>query len=566
MHLNRINPVMIQLIFLILIVTTISVYTISKETENTVKGSIQDKLISNANITASNIKLDSFNRIRPGGENTSYFLEIRDFLHRTEISDPRISSVYTMRKNGTNVEFVVDADYGYNNNSPNVGYIYDVKQVYKENEPEIIRGFLNPIADQDFATDQWGTTMSGFAPIRGSNGTVVGIVGVDMDSSKIIAELNRLNIILYSLGSLAILSSIIGIILIERRREKAELVIQESEMRLRFALESLEAAEWDLNLKDGTIVRSASYDRLFGYESNLPDWTYPILLDSIIPSDQTQIIKAFQSIQDNKERFAMECRILRKDGIIRWLRISGQPHFDREGNADRVVGLCFDITEQKLMEEEILSSLKEKEILLHEIHHRVKNNMQIISSLISMQIRTIPDESVRILLMESQSRIRSIAIVYEYLHQFKDLALIESGPFIRGLYSSLADLYSIQQSRISINIKDMSAGLSLMDAVPCSLIIRELMSNSIKHAFPGDMRGKICISMRFHPETKEYTLMYHDNGVGIPVGLDLKRVNSIGMQLIFGLTKQLGGTIQIESKDGFSIKISFPSTYQEKNP
>jgi PAS domain S-box-containing protein len=691
MLLNRLSPVMIRIIVLIIIITSVFVYSISKETEHALKESIQDKLISLANITASRIDGDSFSRIQSGDENTSSFLEIRDFLQRTKVSAKNATSIYTMRKNGADVEFVVDADYGYIPDTPNIGQIYEVEQIYNKAEPEIIKGFLIPTADEDFTTDQWGTTLSGFSPIRDSNGSVVGIVGIDMNSSDVITELNKLNIVLYFFGFLAVLSSIIGVILIEGRqaesdlllkeserqyrylfdnagdvifilsvgsdhpgeilaanqlayevygfqsdelvgmnisqltasendilvnewisrifqgenihaenshikkngtvfpvdisaslinagreiyildiirditeRKRSDLIIEENEQRLRFALESIEAAEWDLNLKERTIFRSSHYDQLFGYDSDAPEWTYGIFLEHIFSDDRKKVEETIQSSIDTRQKFAIDCRILQRDRTIRWLRISGHPRPDQNGNPDRMVGLCFDITGQKEMEDEIRQSLREKEILLHEIHHRVKNNLQIISSLISMKMRTIPDESVRMQFRETQSRIYLIALVYEHLYKSGNLEMIEYGPFLKRLCSSLYELYSIHHERIIVTIDDGGTQISLKEAVPCTLIIRELLSNSIQHAFPGDQSGEIHISVRIDPVKDEYSVLYQDNGIGLPKDLDLQRVKSIGMQLILGLTKQLGGTIQIECRNGFYAAISFPVIQRNK--
>ncbi|HWQ66573.1 MAG TPA: PAS domain S-box protein [Methanospirillum sp.] len=688
---NHVSRVMIQLILLIIVITLLSLYSISTEAESAIKVSIQDKLISIANITAAHINGDTFSQIHSGDETTPLFIELRNYLQRTKFSANNINSIYTMRRNGSNVEFVVDADYGNNSDTPGIGVIYQVEEVYKNAEPEIIKGFQMPVADEEFTTDKWGTTLSGFSPIKDLNGNVVGMVGIDMDSSDVIAELNKLNLFLYFLGSLIILSSIVGIIFIEGRKEETDRVIrenvekyqylfenagdsifileagsedegkildanqaasathgypkedligmnisqitvsgegthvhdqisrillgerihteelhysrdrsvfpveisaglvdtgretyifeivrditerkkteeriEESEKRLRFALESIGASEWELNRYDGTVVRSSHHDSLFGYEPNLPEWTYAIFLSHVFPDDRQRIDETIQSSLDKGQKFSDECRILKDDGVVSWIRVSGQPLPGTRGNHERVVGLSYDITEQKQMEADIRQSLQEKETLLHEIHHRVKNNMQIISSLISMQMRTIPDESIRMLLSESQSRIRSIALVYENLHQSGDLNLIELGPVIKGLSSSLYGLYSMSQSRIPITIDDASFGISLIEAVPCSLIIRELLSNSILHAFPGERTGNINISVRFDQITDTYCVIYQDNGVGVPEDIDLRRVSSIGMQLIFGLTSQLKGTIQIEGREGLYAVISFPSARRNK--
>ena len=213
------------LIILFLLITIATVYSDSTETQKALKGAVQNKLVAVAGTMASQIDGDTFARMQPGDEDTKAFIHIRDQLRSVKLAVTDVRYIYTMRKTGDGIAFVVDADYGYEPDAPPIG------EGYPAAEPEMYAGFAAPAADRDFTTDQWGTVLSGFAPIRDRAGNVVGIVGVDMDSSVVVAELDYLNLILYLVGIAAMISVAAGIIVIERRRAITERKVEESERK-----------------------------------------------------------------------------------------------------------------------------------------------------------------------------------------------------------------------------------------------------------------------------------------------------------------------------------------------
>jgi hypothetical protein len=239
------RTVSILLILLIFIITSVTVYSVSMETRTALKTSVQDKLITLAGITASEIDGDSFAQLQAGDETTADFIRIRDQLHRVKGASPDVNFIYTMRKNGNLVEFVVDGDYGYTRDAAIIG------ERYPEAQPELLAGFFAPSADKEFNTDQWGTVLSGYSPIRDRTGSIVGIVGVDMDSSVVMAKLDRINLILYLVGLIAMFFIGLGIIVVERRRVLDERNLEESEKKYRLLFESAE----DCKLKEQTRVR-----------------------------------------------------------------------------------------------------------------------------------------------------------------------------------------------------------------------------------------------------------------------------------------------------------------------
>ncbi|HTY51840.1 MAG TPA: PAS domain S-box protein [Methanomicrobiales archaeon] len=253
----------------------------------------------------------------------------------------------------------------------------------------------------------------------------------------------------------------------------------------------------------------------------------------------------------------IEYRSIRKDGSIIQVQAYGSLMAFRGRPA--IYGTIIDVTDRKRMADQISDSLKEKEVLLREIHHRVKNNMQVISSLLSVQSQNIRDENVRGLFRESQNRIRSIALVHELLYRSDNLDQIEYGAYLKKMFIPLFESYSVDQRKVTIAIEAPKVMITIDKAVPCSLIVNELISNSLKHAFPGDRRGSIRITFGLDAQKGEYALDYADDGVGLPAGLDIRTLNSLGMKLINGLTRQLGGTLEHVAGHGAHFRITFPA-------
>ncbi len=223
------------------------------------------------------------------------------------------------------------------------------------------------------------------------------------------------------------------------------------------------------------------------------------------------------------------------------------------------ISFTLDVTERKKMTVLIEESLAEKEILLKEIHHRVKNNMQVISSLLFLQSQMAKDESVRMLFKESQNRIRSISLVHEQLYQSHNLSTIEYGTYLKKMFIPLFESFKVDVRKVTMNIEVPTVMISIDKAVPCSLIVNELLSNSLKHAFPEGKSGKIVINFTFNPDSGMYLLDYRDNGIGFPQDMDIKKTGTLGMSLLFGLTRQLSGTISRVEGEGVHFMISFPS-------
>ena len=214
-------------------------------------------------------------------------------------------------------------------------------------------------------------------------------------------------------------------------------------------------------------------------------------------------------------------------------------------------------TERQQAEKQIKASLKEKEVLLKEIHHRVKNNLQIISSLLKLQSRSTDNIQTLAMFKESQGRIRSMALIHEKLYQSKDLSRVNFAEYIASLSANLFRSYEIDISAIKPVMNIENIYLEIDVAVPCGLIINELVSNSLKYAFPSGSSGEIKIEL-YSVDQRNLTLIVADNGVGISRNLDWQDLKTLGLQLVNNLVEQLGGIVNIDSTSGTEFRIVFP--------
>jgi PAS domain S-box-containing protein len=240
-----------------------------------------------------------------------------------------------------------------------------------------------------------------------------------------------------------------------------------------------------------------------------------------------------------------------------WLDLFSFPLIDKKtGQMKGVIEYVRDITERKKAEDRLQESLREKEVLLREIHHRVKNNMQVISSLLNLQSRRIQDAAVLEMFRESQRRIRSMALIHERLYQSSDLSRIEFSEYLRNLATHLFHSYQVDTSRVQLKIEAEEVALNINTAIPCGLIVNELISNALKHGFPEGRAGRLDIDLR-RVEGDGYTLRVADDGVGFPAGLDFRKTESLGMQIVNTLASQIDASIDLDREKGTRFTIRF---------
>lgn len=277
--------------------------------------------------------------------------------------------------------------------------------------------------------------------------------------------------------------------------------------------------------------------------------------EGVHPDDFDHCFEVYSTAFEAREPFEMEYRLLHNTGEYKWILDMAMPFYGLDENFSGYIGSCYDITKQKELVKQIEKSLEEKELLLKEIHHRVKNNLMIISSLLNLQSRYIEDKKYKDIFRESQNRAKSMALIHERLYRSADLKKIDFGDYIRTLANDLFHTYISDPSSIQMVMDIEEVRLDINTAIPLGLIVNELISNSMKHAFPDSMKGKINID--FHLEDDEFILTVRDNGVGFPKDLDYKNTESLGLQIINSLTDQIGGTLEFDGTHGTEFKIIF---------
>ncbi len=221
---------------------------------------------------------------------------------------------------------------------------------------------------------------------------------------------------------------------------------------------------------------------------------------------------------------------------------------------ERTAELQAEIHERKRAEEQIKASLAEKEVLLREIHHRVGNNMQVISSLLSIQAKAVSDTRYSEIIKSSQKRIFAMSLVYDNLYRSRNLENINFGEYMKSLASTLFQGYSLA-GRVALNMDVEYVSLPIDYAIPCGLILNELVSNSLKHAFPGDKEGEIRIALT--DNDGNITFIVSNNGVEFPKDLDFRNTESLGLQLVIDLVGQIDGTIELDGSEGTAFEITF---------
>jgi PAS domain S-box-containing protein len=239
-----------------------------------------------------------------------------------------------------------------------------------------------------------------------------------------------------------------------------------------------------------------------------------------------------------------------------WISSTLTPIVDENNEIKKIVLVDTDISKAKKLEGQITSSLREKEVLLKEIHHRVKNNLQIIISLLNLQSGYIKDEQTLRAVRDSQNRVRSMALVHEKFYQENTLSEIDFGEYAAKLCRFLEQSYGDNTNRITFDIVCDKVNLEMDTAMPCGMLITEIISNSFKYAFPDNREGVISFRLK-KLEDNKIKITVSDNGIGLPDDFQMEGTESLGMQLILAFAQQIDGEIELAGKGGTNISITF---------
>lgn len=230
------------------------------------------------------------------------------------------------------------------------------------------------------------------------------------------------------------------------------------------------------------------------------------------------------------------------------------PLVNDDGSISALV-ILRDMSEKKKLEDNLIKTLEQRNILIREMHHRVKNNLTLLQSLLELQERRLADDSAKSSLMDTQSRIRTMSLVHERLYRSEDLKNVDAGEYLSTLAGKVFHTFNTRRDDISLRLDIAKAEMDIDTLVPLGLVINELLTNALKYAFPGDTRGEIQISLSKTEDSFE--VMVRDSGAGLPGGLDVEKSDTLGMKIIRALISQIDGTLRIESDKGTSFHITF---------
>jgi PAS domain S-box-containing protein len=347
-----------------------------------------------------------------------------------------------------------------------------------------------------------------------------------------------------------------GVALDITERRRAEEQLRVSEERYRFLAESIPPLVW---VYDGEGRPIQFNRRWFDYTGQTPAQTFTDRWFEVLhPDDVSASLANWERSKALGVPLETEHRFRRaSDGEHRWHLSRAEPMRDEAGRVVRWFGTSTDIHDLRMAREELRQTLRQREVLLKEVHHRVKNNLQVVSSLLRLQSRCVADERVTAALRESQDRVLSMALVHENLYQSGDLGQINLTDYVRSLVSSLARSNSCGTSRVEFRTEVEPRFLDLDRAVPCGLLLNELLTNCLKHAFPGDRPGTVFV--RLWGSEGALHLSVQDDGVGLPGGKYLPSgASSLGLQLVHDLAEQLQGVVRLSCDAGTRAEVRFP--------
>jgi PAS domain S-box-containing protein len=345
-----------------------------------------------------------------------------------------------------------------------------------------------------------------------------------------------------------------------RQMVKIDTALHQSEERYRLLIENQGEGIGLVDTADRFIFANPAGHEIFGVQPGMLAGRH---LNEFLQAEESDNIRQKTTARANTGKETYELNIVRPDGKERILQVTATPRFDESGQYSGTFGIFRDITEHKHDEEKIRRMLAEKELLLKEVHHRVKNNMMVIGSLLQIQAQRLNDPKISTVIQESQDRIHAMMTIFEKLYRATDMTHIGLAEYFSELAGSLFAAYNVRPGKIELETAIGDVELDIDRTIPCGLIINELVSNALKYAFPGDRQGVIRIEFREITAGAEgsaalYALTIANNGMPLPAAFDIAKSTGFGLQLITMLAGQLGGNVQVSSREWTEFKITFP--------
>jgi len=359
----------------------------------------------------------------------------------------------------------------------------------------------------------------------------------------------------YDDKTLEFLEFISGAIALTAKKKHDEQLLFEQTAKLTSIIENSSHLFWTYDKNLGLTSFNQNYSDavfdLYGFRPKIePNTMSRVEKKELQPFWNQKYEEAFSG---KKVEFITERINTKGNRVIREVYLN--PIFKENNEVVLVSGIAHDITDKQIAEENLRDSLKEKEVLLKEVHHRVKNNLQVISSILNLQSSYLEDEKIINILRESQDRIKTMSIIHESLYQANDFSQINFSQYVVSLSKNLVHSYGNFDSFVETTYEIDDVHLSLDLSIPCGLIINELISNALKYAFKGREKGKLNISLQL--KNGVVTIIVADNGVGIPKNINIRETNSLGLQLVMSLVEQIDGELKMDNKKGTTFTITF---------
>jgi PAS domain S-box-containing protein len=336
-------------------------------------------------------------------------------------------------------------------------------------------------------------------------------------------------------------------------RKRAERTLRESEARFRVLADSAPVLVW----MAGTDKRCVFFNRPWleftgrTIEQELGNgWA-----EGVHAEDLPRCLDTYVEAFDARRAFVMQYRLRRHDGEYRWISDNGIPRFDARGEFLGYIGSCIDVTEMRLQQSAVEAALREKELMLGEIHHRVKNNLQVIHSVLDLQVMRIADARVREMLRDTQNRVRSMSLIHQTLYQSKNFGEVDFQYFLGSLLPVLVESYAVGPEQVAVHVDAEKVRLPIDAAIPCGLVVNELVANAFRHAFPDGRPGNLWVGLRRLDGVVELSVA--NDGMALPENFDAQHATTLGLHMVRLLAEQIGADLAVQPAGPTRFSLRF---------